>query len=94
MSVSYQDLSYRTWGTPCCKPQCGGCCYLGYFQTLEEDGTKGAGDTTCDHFRIPFACQPVEEGESSAGGHGAVGELAAFGDGDVHLISQQALGLL
>lgn len=38
-----------------------GCCYLGYFQTLEEDGTKGAGDTTCDHFRIPFACQPIEE---------------------------------
>ena len=66
---------------PCCQPMPapylhGGCCYLGYFQTLEEDGTKGAGDTTCDHFRIPFACQPIEEGESWGG---KPGELATAG---------------
>lgn len=66
-------------GHPLLQAPDGGCCYLGYFQTLEEDGTKGAGDTTCDHFRIPFACQPIEEGESCAlgGAVGAVGELAA-----------------
>jgi len=38
-----------------------GCVYVGYFQTLSEDGTKGAGDTTCDFFHIPFACQAIEE---------------------------------
>lgn len=38
-----------------------GCVYVGYFQTLSEDGTRGAGDTTCDFFHIPFACQAIEE---------------------------------
>lgn len=35
-----------------------GCCYVGYFETVDQDGTKGVGDTTCNFFRIPFACQP------------------------------------
>ncbi|CAJ1414504.1 unnamed protein product [Effrenium voratum] len=38
-----------------------GCCYVGYYQTQDEDGTKGVGDTTCNFYLIPYACQPVEE---------------------------------
>lgn len=38
-----------------------GCCYIGYFQTIDEDGTKGAADTTCEHFQIPYACEPIQE---------------------------------